>query len=53
VSEAPVERPVFVVRLRADPEIDGIKALRLALKILWRRFGLKCLSAQIEKPKDD
>jgi hypothetical protein len=50
MSEVPAERPIFVIRLTPGPGTDGIKALRLALKILWRRFGLRCLSAQIEKP---
>jgi hypothetical protein len=45
--------PVFLVRLRALPGVDGIRALRAALKVLLRRHKLKCLSVEIEpaKPK--
>ena len=39
-----VPRPVYVIRLRAEPQVDGIRALRAALKVLGRRFGLKALS---------
>lgn len=35
------DRPIFVICLRADPGIDPIRALRMALKVLKRRFGLK------------
>jgi hypothetical protein len=41
--------PVFLVRLCALPGVDGIRALRAALKVLLRRFGLKCVSIEIEK----
>jgi hypothetical protein len=37
---------VFVLRLTARPGVDGIKALRLALKYFQRQCGLRCLSAQ-------
>jgi len=39
---------VFLVRLRALPGVDGVQALRAALKVLLRRFGLKCLSVEVE-----
>ena len=39
-------RPIFVVRLRAEQGIDGIRALRAVLKSLLRRHGLRCLSAR-------
>jgi hypothetical protein len=40
--------PVFLVRLRALPGVDAVRALRAALKVLLRRFGLKCLSIEVE-----
>lgn len=40
--------PVFLVRLRALPGVDGVKALKAALKTLLRRYGLKCLSVEVE-----
>jgi hypothetical protein len=40
--------PVFLVRLRALPGADGVRALRAALKVLLRRFGLKCVSIETE-----
>jgi hypothetical protein len=42
---------VFVIRLRPAPGIDGIRALRLLLKRLLRRFGLVCIDAREEKNK--
>jgi len=41
--------PVFVVRLRAGPKVDAIRALRAALKILLRRFGLKAIEVKEER----
>ena len=41
-------RPIFIVRLRPQPGIDGIRALRLALKVLLRRFGLKAIEVKEE-----
>jgi hypothetical protein len=32
--------------LQAAPGVDSIRALRLALKFLWRRFGLRCVSVE-------
>jgi hypothetical protein len=40
--------PVFLVRLCALPGIDGIRALRAALKVLLRKYGLKCVSVEVE-----
>jgi hypothetical protein len=39
---------IFLVRLRALPGVDGVRALRAALKTLLRRFGLKALSVEVE-----
>jgi hypothetical protein len=40
--------PTFLLRLRALPGVDGVRALRAALKTLLRCYGLKCLSVEIE-----
>jgi hypothetical protein len=37
-------RPCYVLTLRAEPNIDAIRMLRLALKVLLRRFGLKAIT---------
>jgi hypothetical protein len=39
-------RPTFTLRLRAEPHVDPVRALRAALKVLFRRFGLRCVSAR-------
>ena len=44
-------RPTFIVALRPEPNVDGVRALRFALKVLKRRFGLQALSV-FEKPKE-
>ena len=41
---ARVERPVFVVCLQAQKGIEPVRALKAALKVLKRRFGLRCVS---------
>jgi hypothetical protein len=43
--------PIFVLRLRVGPRVDPIKALRAALKVWGRRFGLKAVSVTVEKPE--
>jgi len=45
--------PVFVVRLRAAPKVDAIRALRAALKVLSRRFGLRAISVKAEPKKPE
>jgi hypothetical protein len=37
---------VFVVKLYVLPGTDGIRALRAALKVLLRRFGMRALSIE-------
>jgi hypothetical protein len=38
-------RPVFVLRLRAEPGVaNPVLALRALLKTALRRFGLRCVS---------
>jgi hypothetical protein len=40
--------PTCVIRLQPNPEIDAIRALRAALKILLRRFGLRAVEVKEE-----
>lgn len=41
---------VFTITLRTRDGEDGIKTLRAALKILWRRFGLKAIGIEEQLP---
>ena len=41
-------RPVFVIRLRAEPDVEAIRALRAFLKVALRRFGLRAVSVEVE-----
>jgi hypothetical protein len=43
------ERPVFVLRLRPEPHVNPVRALRQALKRLLRSYGMRCLSCEKEK----
>jgi hypothetical protein len=45
VARRRLERPIFLVRLRPEKDIDGVRSLRLALKFLLRRFHLRCVTA--------
>jgi len=42
------DQPVFVVRLRPQPNVDPIKALRWFLRSALRRYGLLCIEAYEE-----
>jgi hypothetical protein len=42
-QQAADRRPTYVLRLRAEPNVDAIRSLRFALKFLLRRLGLKCI----------
>jgi hypothetical protein len=43
------QRPIFIIRLRADSGVaDPVRALRQALKVLLRRFGLRCVDVREE-----
>jgi hypothetical protein len=42
------EQPIFIIRLRAEPCVDAIKALRAFLKTALRRFGLRALTVDKE-----
>jgi hypothetical protein len=47
---APADRrPVFTVRLGPEPRVDAVRALRHALKVLLRRFGLRAIDVQQER----
>jgi hypothetical protein len=39
-------RRAFVLTLRAEPDVDGIKALRALLKTALRRFGLRAVDVR-------
>jgi len=45
---AATERPVFVARFRALPDVDPTHALRHMLKGALRLHGLQCLSCEEE-----
>jgi hypothetical protein len=38
------------MQFRAEPEVDGIRALRQLLKVAPRRFGLKASDIREEAP---
>jgi hypothetical protein len=42
-------RPIYVLHLRPARRIDGIRMLRAALKVLLRRFQLRCISVEEKK----
>jgi hypothetical protein len=42
------ERPIFIARFRALPDVDAIRQLRLMLKGALRLHGLQCLSCEEE-----
>jgi hypothetical protein len=45
-SDGSLAGPTFVLRLRPEPGIDPVRALRAALKVLLRRFGLKAIEVE-------
>lgn len=56
MPEMTPDRPTYVLRLRPAPGSDGVRMLRLALKVLLRRFGLRAISVEQEggmpRPRD-
>jgi len=47
------QRPTFVVRLRPESHVtDAVHALRQALKVLLRRFGLRAVDVRTEGARD-
>jgi hypothetical protein len=47
-SRAPegLTRPSYRLVLRAEPNTDGVLALRGFLKLALRRFGLRCITVE-------
>ena len=43
------DRPVFVIKLRPEPGVDAVRALRALLKSSLRHFGLRCVSLAAEQ----
>ena len=52
-ATARVPGPIYAIRLQARSGADGIRALRAALKVLWRRYQLRCLDAREVKDGAD
>ena len=45
------DRPIFRLTLRPEPHVANPEyALRGALKVLWRRFGLRCIDMAERQP---
>ena len=44
-------RPIYLLTVQPLRGVDPTKVLRAALKVLLRRFGLRCLSVQ-ERPHE-
>jgi hypothetical protein len=42
-------RIIYVLKLRALPGVDAIRALRHVLKRLLRQYGLRCVSVSEEQ----
>jgi hypothetical protein len=49
---APPDRPTFLLRLRPEPGIDPVRALRHVLKRLLRSYGMKCVTCEQEEQHD-
>ena len=49
VDQTVCDRPVFVLRLRPERQVDGVRALRRGLKALLRYHGLKAISVREER----
>jgi hypothetical protein len=48
-----MERPIYVLTVRAEPGVDGIRALRAWLKRGLRDFGLVCLDVHEERRRSE
>jgi hypothetical protein len=46
------ERPIFEVRFRPEPGIDGPHALKSLMKFALRKYGLRVVTARDQQPKD-
>ena len=38
-----MKRTTYLLKVRAEPGVDDVRALRALLKVALRMFGLKCL----------
>jgi hypothetical protein len=47
------DRPTFTLVLRAEPNIDAIRALRALLKVALRRFGLRVIAAHEDNGRNN
>jgi hypothetical protein len=47
------KRPIFTLTVRAQPGVDGIRALRAWLKIGLRTFGLRCVEITRRKQEKE
>jgi hypothetical protein len=41
-----VNRHIYELRLRPEPGVNAIHALRAVLKVALRQFGMKCISCE-------
>jgi hypothetical protein len=43
---------VFVITLRVPASADAVKTIRLALKRMWRDYGLRCIGIEERNVED-
>lgn len=43
-------RTIYVITVTPLPGVDAVRMLRQALKVLLRRFGLRCIDIAERKP---
>jgi hypothetical protein len=48
-----MNRPLYTVTFRAEPGVDGVRALKALLKTALRVFKLRCVSVIEQKEKDE
>jgi hypothetical protein len=46
-----LRQQVAYLRQKNPPQVDAIRALPAALKVLGRRFGLRAISIRVEAPE--
>jgi hypothetical protein len=39
-------KPIYLLKLEASPGSEGIRALRWLLKVLLRKYGMRCISCE-------
>jgi hypothetical protein len=47
-EDKPAKPSIFLIRVEVPVEIDGLHTIRHALKVLWRRYGLKAIEVREE-----